>query len=131
MKLAVKSRATVQKNRQIKVAEERQEKMKQAHFRHEALKKKAILERDELSKLHLITSSEELQELLTEIDISNNTISKKKAQKLSLLRTQINIRRKVLGQNIHITFSHLRKQRPLNTVIQELSFYLERFFYKT
>ena len=81
MKLAVKSRATVQreiKNKQIKVAKERQEKMKQAHFRHEALKKKAILERDELSKLHLITSSEELQELLTEIDISNNTISKKR-----------------------------------------------------
>ncbi len=131
MKLAVKSRATVQreiKSRQIKVAKERQEKMKQAHSRHEALKKKTTLERDKLSKLHLITSSEELQKLLSEIDTSNNTTSKKKAQKLSLLRTQINIRKKVLGQDIHITFSHLRKQRPLNTVIQELSDYLDRDF---
>lgn len=131
MKLAVKSRATVQrevKSRQIKIASERQDKMKQAHLRHEALKKKATLEKDKLSKLHLITSSEELHQLLSEIDISSNTTSKKKAQKLSLLRTQINIRRKVLGQDIHITFSHLRKQQPLNTVIQELSDYLDRDF---
>lgn len=102
--------------------------MKQAHLRHEALKKKATLEKDKLCKLHLITSSEELHHFLSEIDISSNTTSKKKAQKLSLLRTQINIRRKVLGQDIHITFSHLRKQRPLNTVIQELSDYLDRDF---
>ena len=80
--------------------------MKQAHSRHEALKKKTTLERAKLSKLHLITSSEELQKLLSEIDTSNNTTSKKKAQKLSVLRTQINIRRKVLGQDIHIPFSH-------------------------
>ena len=129
MKLAVKSRATVQrevKSRQIKVARERQEKMRQAHFRREALKKKATLEKDKLSKFHLITSSEELHQLLSEIDTSSNTTSKKKVQKFSLLRTQINIRRKVLGQDIHITFSHLRKQRPLNTVIQELSDYLDR-----
>ena len=102
--------------------------MKQAHLRHEAFKKKATLEKDKLSKLHLITSSEELHQLLNEIDISSNTTSKKKSQKLSLLRTQINIRKKVLSQNIYITFSHLQKQRPLNTVIQELSDYLDKDF---
>lgn len=118
MKLAVKSRPTVQKetkSRQIKVAKERQENMKQAHSRHEAMKKKVTLERDKLSKLHLITSCGELYQLLDEIDTSNSTISKKKTQKLSLLRTQVNIRKKVLGQVIHITFSHFKKQRPLNT----------------
>ena len=131
MKLAVESRVTVRRevqSRQIQIAKERQEKMKQAHIRHEAFKNKATLEKYKLSKLHLITSSEELRQLLNEIDISSETTSKKKSQKLSLLRTQINIRKKVLSQNIQITFSHLQKLRPLNTVIKELSDYLDKDF---
>ena len=64
MKLAVESRVTVRRevqSRQIQIAKERQEKMKQAHIRHEAFKNKATLEKYKLSKLHLITSSEELR----------------------------------------------------------------------
>ena len=36
------------------------------------------------------------------------------------------IRNKVLGQSTHIVFSHLRRQRPVNEVIEELSEFIEQ-----
>ena len=132
IKLAVESRQQVQKEfkrKQIKIATERQERMAQAHLQREAIKKKTELQRSELSKLHLITTSEELYQLIGDIDATENTASKKRALKLSLLRTQINIRKKVLGQNINITFSHLRKQKPLHIIIQEMSDFLNQDYH--
>ena len=36
------------------------------------------------------------------------------------------IRKKVLGQKIHIVFSHLRKQRPVSEILEELSEFIEQ-----
>jgi len=49
--------------------------------------------------------------------------------KLSLLREQVRIRKKVLGQTINITFTHLRKQKPLHTIIQEMSDFLDQNYH--
>ena len=54
--------------------------------------------------------------MLCIIEAENISATKKKAKKVSLLKTQIKIRRKLLGQNIHIAFSHSRKQQPLSEV---------------
>lgn len=51
---------------------------------------------------------------------STCTNTKRKAKKLSLLKTQINIRKKVLKQNIRIPFSRARKQRPLIEIVNNL-----------
>ena len=58
-------------------------------------------------------------QLICDTDATENTASKKRALKLSLLRTQINIRKKVWGQNINITFSHL------HMIIKEMSDFLD------
>ena len=84
--------------------------MLQANARQEALKQKARQEKDELLKHHLITTAEELHQVLLSIDANSMSAQKKKAQKTSLLKTQVKIRKKVLQQDIHIVFSHARKQ---------------------
>ena len=98
--------------------------MLQGHTRREALKQKAQQEKDELSQHHLITTASELHQALLSIDAESVSTAKKRAKKLSLLKLQINIRKKVLGQNIRIVFSHARKQRPLSDVVKELSDYI-------
>ena len=62
--------------------------MLQAKMRREALKQKVQQERDQLSQEHLITTSHELQEVLFNIGTENITAAKRKARKLSLLKTQ-------------------------------------------
>ena len=74
-----------------------------------------------MSELHLITTPEELSEVIQEIYNEDLSRMKRIAQKLTLLRTQINIRKKVLKQDIRIVFTHSRKQHPINEIIQELS----------
>ena len=127
--LAVKERQNVAmeyKNEEEERSKQRRQNMLQAHLRREALKRKAQEERDELSHEHLITSSQELQEMLCSIEAENVSATRKKAKKVSLLKTQIKIRKKLLGQNIHIVFSHSRKQRPLSDVIKELSDFIDQ-----
>ena len=68
--------------------------MVQAHVRREALKQKAQIEREKLSQLHLVTTSEELHEVLVNIDALNISATKKRGQKPSFLRNQVNIRKK-------------------------------------
>ena len=64
-------------------------------------------------QLHLITSREELLKAIHDIETAEKTSNaKKKQEKLSLLRVQVNIWKKVLKRNIKITFSHYRRQRP-------------------
>lgn len=50
---------------------ERQQSMMQAHLRREALKQKQQAEREKLSQQHLITSSEELNDIIRTIDAEN------------------------------------------------------------
>ena len=68
--------------------------MVQAHVRREALKQKAQIEREKLSQLHLVTTSEELHEVLVNIDALNISATKKRGQKRSFLRNQVNIHKK-------------------------------------
>lgn len=122
--LAVKRRKDVQKDCKDQ-AEQRRElrrkNMMEAHMRREGMKQKAQLEKDSLSQLHLITTIEELHEEIAAIDKKRLSAAKKAAQKRSLIQEQVKIRKKVLGQNVRIVFSHLRKQRPVNEVLEELS----------
>lgn len=77
---------------------------------------RAVKERDQLSQLHLITSCEELKKALSEIDELPVSVKKKSESKRALLREQINIRKKVLKQNINIPFTHRGRQRALKDV---------------
>ena len=99
----------------------RRERMQQDHTRKEAIKYKEQKEKDRLSQLHLITSPRELDEAIIRINDKEQNSSKRKAKIFSLLREQINIRKKLLNQNIQIPFSHYKKQRPVYQIIKELS----------
>ena len=83
-------------------------------------------EREKLLQLHLITSKDDLYEAVLAIDHSTVSDSKKKKEKLTLVRNQINIGKKVLKKNINIPFSHCRSQRPVDAIIQELGDYIYR-----
>ena len=127
--LAVDKRQSVQseyRDEEERRITERRQNMAQTNVRREALKRKVQQERDELSQLHLITTSEELHQVLADVDCESFSAAKKRAQTLSILRTQIKIRKKVLGQNIHITFTRSRRQRPIHEIVRELSDYIER-----
>ena len=104
----------------------RQEKMMREKCRRDALLKRAVEEKERLSKLHLITSSEELKEILSEIDEENISCTKKAQKKRAVIREQISFRKKVLRQKINIPFTKNRKQRSLTDIITELTEYLEQ-----
>ena len=61
----------------------------------EALLQRAQVEKDKLLEEHLITS-EELHQSISDIDKEQISISKKKKKKITLLKTQMNIRKKLL-----------------------------------
>ncbi len=83
----------------------RQQVMIRDNAKREALKKKQHLEKEKLSNQHLITTAEELEQVLSQIDEENITTAKKKNKKREVLKTQVQIRRKVLGQHVPITFT--------------------------
>ena len=60
---------------------ERQDKMILEKQRRDALKHRAIIEREKLSKLYLITSPDELRRILLEIDNEDDSASKKAKKK--------------------------------------------------
>ena len=127
--LAVKGRQKVaqeSKREDEQRDKQRRQNMLQAHIKREALKQKVRQEKDELSQEHLITSSQELQQAINSIDIKTCSSSKKRAEKMLLLRKQIKIRKKILRQDIRIVFSHSRKQRPLNDIVKELSAFIDQ-----
>ena len=106
-------------------SEKRQENMRKCHRKQEASKAKAAKEKALLAKEHLITTSIELSEVIEDIDSAPISAFKKKQKKLSLLRTQINLRKKILNQKINIVFSKNRKQRPLGQIVSELSTFID------
>ncbi len=103
----------------------RREKMKQAHMRRQALERRARQEREKLLSLHLIISSDELFKAISDIDHKTTSTSKKKQEKISLLKSQINIWKKVLKRKITIPFTHSRSQRPVDVIVQELADYID------
>lgn len=108
------------------VAQERQQRMAKAHAKQQAMKIKMQKQKDHLEKQHLVTSAKELQDLMNKIEESEICASKKKVQKLSLLKCQINIRKKVLGQKINIVFTHSGRQRSIHDLEKELADAIEQ-----
>ena len=97
--LAVKQRREVQKTyskEQAARSEHRKQAMIQDNAKRESMKKKLYEERMKLSQLHLITTAHELMKELLEID-TRNDISGHKKEDMGILRTQVRIRKKVLG----------------------------------
>lgn len=58
--------------------------------------------------------------MLDEIDSKSISASKRRQEKLKLLRTQVNKGKKVLKQKINIPFTKGRKQRPLSEIVNDL-----------
>ena len=72
------------------------------HERKKAMRKKAAREKEHLSHQHSITTVEVLKKALQDIEREDITTSKKKQSKISLIRMQINIRKKmVTGLKFH------------------------------
>jgi E1A/CREB-binding protein len=100
VELARKSRVQVRKAYNSAADDRRkfrQAKMIQEKKRRDALQKRAAEEKARLSKIHLITSVEKLQDSLSKIDSAE--------QKRALLREQINVRKKVCQESINIPFT--------------------------
>ncbi len=102
-----------------------QEKMIREKCRRDALRKRAAEENAKLSKIHLITTVDELKGALSEIDEENISAAKKAKKKRILLREQISVRKKILHESINIPFTTKGKQRLLVNVIKELSAHLQ------
>ena len=129
VRIAIKKRGEVMKAYKEEEAlrkKQRQEKMIHEKQHRDVLKQRAIEEREKLSKLHLITSPDELRRAISEIDDEDISTSKKSKKKLAIMREQISIRKKLLSQKIDTPFSHHRKQRPLHDIIQELSSFIAK-----
>ncbi len=127
--LAIKERKNVSEKCKTDDQEKgalRQQIMLQAHLRRQVLKKKHREEKDKLSQQHLITSSQELFDIMEEIDAESTTAAKKKSKKLTVIRTQIGIRKKILKQNINILLTRSRKQRPVDDILEELTDFIRK-----
>ena len=121
--MAVKQRRQVKETydeEQIARAEQRKQAMIKDHSKREAMKKRLLEEKEKLSQLHLITTSQELKEEFQKIDVKAVSATRKRSLKMDILRTQVRIRKKVLGQNVPITFTSNRRQRPVADITQEL-----------
>ena len=127
--MAVKQRRCVSKeykDEENERFEQRKQNMIKQNTKRVALKEKMCREKEKLSQLHLITTSEELQEELRTMDRENISASKKRNKKIEVLKTQVQIRRKVLGQTVPIVFTSNRKQRLLASIVTELCDFINK-----
>jgi hypothetical protein len=76
----------------------------------------------------LIATTTELDKVLQEIDNTQISQSKKDSKKLSIIKTQVNVRKKVLGQQIKITYTHARRKRPICEILAEFHDSVAGFF---
>ena len=113
------------KEEDMRRSKKRREKMVHEKQRREALLQRKMKENEKLSTLHLITSSAELCDALSDIDSEDISDKKKTGKKRALLRDQINIRKKLLQQKIQIPFTQNRRQRPLREIVSELSDFID------
>ena len=125
--LAVKRRAAVMhetKQEEQLRGEARRAKLLREHAARQAVQERAKQQLDKLHQMHLITSVDELREIITEIDNKDISNTKKKREKMDVLRTQINIRKKLLKENIRIPLSQNQKQRPVSDIQEDLMDYI-------
>ena len=127
--LAVQQRRQVtreyKKEEQLR-AEQRRKHMIEANAKREAAQKKCRKEKEKLSQMHLITTSKELKEELLKINSEKISPAKKRNKKITLLQTQVKIRKKVLSQSVLITFSKNRRQRPVTDIMNELCEFIDK-----
>ena len=126
--MAVKQRRCVSKeykDEERERLEQQKQNMIKENAKRVALKEKMCWEKERLSQLHLIITSEELQEKLLMVDRESISASKKRKQ-IAVLKTQVQIRRKVLGQTVPIRFTSNRKQRPLASIVTELYDFIKK-----
>lgn len=126
--LAAARRARVKtdsKEEQEFIKAQRTKKLYEQKQRRDALKKRTQEELMKLGQLQLITSATELRGALADIEESSLSAAKKRDKKLSLLKDQINIRKKVYKQEIKIPLSQRGKKRPLATIAFELLKFME------
>ena len=107
-------------------AEQRRKHMIEANAKREAAQKKCREEKEKLSQMHLITTSKELKEELLKINSEKISPAKKRNKKITLLQTQVKIRKKVLSQSVLITFSKNRRQRPVTDIMNELCEFIDK-----
>lgn len=119
VEVAKSSREAAQERSKI-----RREKIVREKHRRDVLEERAAKEKERLSNLHLVTSCEELKSILLEIEEESISATKKAQKKRKTIREQIDIRKKVLSENISIPFSKNRKQRPVSEVIKDFMQYL-------
>ena len=128
--LAVSSREDVKRSYEVDEREragKRSEKMLRDHTKHEIATQKLKLEREKLLKeVHLVTTTEELDEALEKVESHFTTTSKRKTEKLTFLRNQIKYRKKVLQQKIQITFSTSGRQRSIIDIIGNLKEFIQQ-----
>ena len=105
--------------------------MAQENAKREGLKKQLHEEKQKISQLHLITTSEELKEELQNIDCEKISTPKKKNKKVALLKIQIKIRRKVLCQTVPIAFKINYKHRPITDIVKELCDFIDKTAFPT
>ena len=89
VELAIKRKAEVAKQYKEEEAMrsvQRHQKMFHDKCQHDALKQRAKEERERLSNLHLLTSTEELKEALSENDSQSVSLRKKCEKKRALIR---------------------------------------------
>jgi hypothetical protein len=125
--LAVERRATVlqqTKQEEIIRGEKRRARMLHAHAARLAVQERVKQQLDKLHEMHLIAGTEELKEVLAKIDQKDISNTKKKHEKMDVLRVQINIRKKLLKQNIHIPLSQCGKQRLVCDIQEDLEGYI-------
>ena len=101
LKLAATERKNVSetnKREMYEREEKRQQNLRESHNRREARKRKQQALIQDLSQKHLIGSHEELSLAIAEIENRKLTATKRKSEKMNLIKTQIHIRKKVLNQ---------------------------------
>lgn len=91
----------------------------------DTLQKRTAEEKERLSKIHVVTSVEELTSVLSEIDEESISTAKKGQKKCALLKEQIRIRKTVYRESVNVPFTRKGKQRPLSDIIREFSPHLQ------
>ncbi len=121
---AMKNRGHVKltyKEEQKQLVEKRQENMLQQKRKKDLQKTKQIVEKEQLSKLHLISSAQEFDQTLDSIyETENLSTSKKNAKIIELLKEQVRIHKKLLNHKINIVFITHGRKRPLHNLIEEV-----------
>ena len=123
IEIAMKKRKDVRedfKNTQKFISERRQSRMLQKKKKIDTLRKKQAVEKEQLSKLHLITSVTEFETVIGNIEGEDLPKTKQDSKALNLLKEQVRIRKKLLMQKTKITFTSNGRKRPLSVLIEEV-----------